>query len=340
MWHVKIMLRDQRLLFILVVIATLVFSIGLLSVFDLTIGIALLILGIVLLAFSAEKAVEHSVNIASALGISPLMIGLIIVSLGTDFPEITNSIMSSALGHGNINVGDSFGSVLAQMTLILGLIALIGGTFRVNKEEITVIGACEVLALIAAVSMVEKGYISRMNAFFLVASWPILLLIVRNVMKKPTVVQHTGQGFSCHLVLAVLGFAGVAVGSFIVIESVISLSTVLHIPEYFISFFIVAIGTSLPELVVDLTAVRKRQYEIAIGDVIGSSIVDAGFSVGIGPLFFPTTVSGRIAETTGLYALFCSIIVLLLLALRQKLDNKAGIVFIALYFVAYATMFI
>jgi cation:H+ antiporter len=170
MWHVKTMIRDQRLLFALVAIAISGLLIGLLLAYDLMIGITLLILGIALLAFSAQKTVEHSVNIASALGVSPLMIDLLIVSLGTDFLEITNSIMSSALDHGNINVGDSFGSVLAQMTLILGLLALIGGTFKVDREEITVIGSCEVLALIAAVSMVEKGYISRMNAFFLVAS--------------------------------------------------------------------------------------------------------------------------------------------------------------------------
>ena len=313
--------------------------VGLWLAFDLTIGIALLIFGIFLLAFSAEKAVENSVSVASALGMSPLMIGLIIVSLGTDFPEIANSIFSSALGHGDINVGDSFGSVLAQMTLILGLIALFGGTFKVKREEITVLGACEVLALIAAISMVEKGYISRINAVFLVASWPILMLIIRNVMKKPEVAPHSGQGLLYHLVFAILGFIGVAVGSFIVIESVITLSAVLLIPEYFISFFLVAIGTSLPELVVDLTAVRKKQYEIAIGDAIGSSIVDAGFSIGIGPLFFPIKVSGRIAETTGLYALLGSIIVLSILALREKLDKKTGMLFIILYLFAYATLF-
>jgi cation:H+ antiporter len=134
------------------------------------------------------------------------MIGLIIVSLGTDFPEIANSIFSSALGHGDINVGDSFGSVLAQMTLMLGLIAIFGGTFKVKREEITVMGACEVLALIASISMVEKGYISRINAIFLVVSWPILMLIVRNVMKKPQVVQHSGQGLFYHLFFAILGF--------------------------------------------------------------------------------------------------------------------------------------
>lgn len=79
----------------------------------------------------------------------------------------------------------------------------------------------------------------------------------------------------------------------------------------------------MPELAVDLTAVRKKQYEIAIGDAIGSCIIDAGFSIGIGPLLFPITVSGRLAETTGLYALFASIVVITTLALRERLDRKA-----------------
>ena len=76
-----------------------------------------------------------------------------------------------------------------------------------------------------------------------------------------------------------------AAGAYITVQSVIALSATLSIPEYLISFFIVAFGTSLPEIVVDLTAIRKKQYEIAIGDAIGSSIIDAGFSIGIGTLF-------------------------------------------------------
>jgi len=298
-----------------------------------------LVLGIALMAFSSDKAVEHSVKLASALRMSPLMIGLIIVSLGTDMPEIVTSIVSSALGHGDIVVGDSLGSVVAQMTLVLGLLPFVGGMFKVRRDEITVMGACEALALIATISMVEKGYISWMNAVFLVASWPILMLITKNVMKKPAVTPHTGQRLSYHLVLAILGFLGVAVGSYIVIESVIALSAVLGAPEYFISFFVVAIGTSLPELVVDLTAIRKKQYEIAIGDAIGSCLVDAGFSIGIGPLIFgKIMVSGRLAETTGLYALFGSFVVISTLALREKLDKKAGALFLFLYLLSYVML--
>ncbi|MEM3536601.1 MAG: sodium:calcium antiporter [Candidatus Bathyarchaeia archaeon] len=308
--------------------------------FDAVIALAGLISGLALLIFASDKAVEHSVSIASILKVPSLMIGLMLVSIGTDLPEISNSIVSSARMHGDINVGDSLGSVLAQISLMLGLFPLFGGKFNVKRDEIIVIGACEVLALIAAVSMVEKGYLSRMNAIFLVASWPILMLIIRKVMKQEPPPTQNNKNLPYHLLLVILGYVGVAIGSIVVIESVINLSSIFRIHEYILSFFGVAIGTSLPELVVDLTAIRKKQYEIAIGDIIGSCIVDASLSIGIGPLFFaPTAVSGGLAETTGLYALLVSIIVLLTLALREKVDRKTGVFFIILYVLSYLTLY-
>jgi len=309
-------------------------------VIDIILLVSAFLGGVALLAYSSEKAVKHSVSMASALGISPLMIGLVVVSLGTDLPEIVNSITSSAMGHGDINVGDSFGSVLVQLTLVLGLVALLGGAFRVKRNEIVVIGSCELLALIASVSMVEKGYISRMNAIFLVASFPLLMLIIRNIMKSEYAMPQGDTKLFRHIVIAIIGYVGVAIGAYVVVNSVVALSAEAHIPEYLISFFVVAIGTSLPELAVDLTAVRRKQYGIAIGDAIGSCIVDAGLSIGIGPLFFPVTVSARLAETTGLYALLASIAVLFVLAVRQKLDRKAGVFFIILYGLSYSILFV
>jgi cation:H+ antiporter len=298
------------------------------------------LVGMAVLAYSSKKAVEHTVSIASNLNISPLLIGLVVVSVGTDIPEIFNSIMSSSIGHGDINVGDSFGSILAQITLVIGLTAIIGGTFKVRREEIIVIGACELLAVIAAISMVEDGYISRMNAVFLVASWPLLMIIIRNVLKKDYAVQPSDRKLRRHIIVAVAGYLGVMLGAYIVINAVITMANLLRVPEYFISFFAVAIGTSLPELAVDLTAVHKKQYEIAIGDAIGSCIVDAGLSIGIGPLIFPVAVSGRLAETTGLYALLVSAVVILTLALRRKVDRKAGIFFIVLYGLSYGIAYL
>ncbi len=313
--------------------------------FEAIMAIIGLILGIALLIYSSDKAVEHSINIASALRVSPLMIGLVLVSIGTDLPEIVNDIISSALGHGDITIGDSLGSVLTQITLVLGLLPFLGGTFKVKRKEIVVIGACEVLALILVVSIVKTGYISQMSAFFLVASYPIFMLITRkvtakNVTEKEHAVPRIDRRFSYLFVVASLGFIGVAIGAYVVIRSVITLSAIFHISEYLISFFVVAIGTSLPELVVEFAALRKKQYKLAIGDALGSCIVDATLSCGIGPLMFPIRVSGGLAMITGLYAILASIVVIVALALRGKVDKKIGVLFILLYLLSYLMLYV
>jgi cation:H+ antiporter len=299
-----------------------------------------LIAGLILLAFSSDTAVEHSVDLASGLGVAPLIIGLVLVSIGTDLPEIFNSILSSQMGHGDINVGDSLGSILAQITLVVGLLPFLAGTFKVKRKEVLVIGASEILSIIIVLAVVEKGYISRLNAFFLILSWFLFTFIIMNFVKKRKIKQETRlpreeRRYFYHFRRAALGFAGVAVGAYFVIQSVIALSEIFNISEYIVSFFAVAIGTSLPELFVNITALRKKEYELVVGNTLGSCIFDACFSVGIGPLLFPISVSGGLALLTGSYALFGSVMVILLLAFREKVDRKAGAFFIAIYFFSY-----
>ena len=303
--------------------------------------IAVLVAGILLMTLCSDKAVEHSVIFASALGMSPLMIGLILVSLGTDLPEIVNSIVSCALGHADVNAGDSIGSVFTQLTLVPGLLAFLCGAFKVKRKEILVMGACEIMALILVVFLVGDGNITRIEALFLVGSWPIYLLITKAVTDKSTLKDPPqSRSRTYHITIATAGFVGVAVGAYAVVQSVIMLSAAFNVPEYLISFFLVAIGTSLPELAVDFTALRKRQYEVAIGDIIGSCIVDASLSIGIGLVFFPQAVSAELASTTILYTIFASAAVISILAVREKVDKKGGIIFIALYLLSYMLLMI
>ncbi len=315
-------------------------------VFGVAFAVAVLISGIALLTFSSDQAVEHSVHFASALGISSLMIGLVLVSIGTDLPEIANSIVACSSGHGDIDVGDSLGSVLTQITLVLGLIPFLAKDFRVKRREVAVMGTFEVLALILAVSVALTGF-TREKAFLLIVSWPIFVWLIKkttakDIVKRKQVTSEATKHYVFHFVIAALGFVGVAVGGLAVVESVILLQTELGIPEFFISFFVVAIGTSLPELVVDLTAIRKKQYELAIGDIIGSCIVDATVSISIGQLFFPTKVfygTPEISIPLALYAIVASAMVILTLALREKVDKKAGGLFIMLYSLAYMLLY-
>ncbi len=308
-------------------------------VLSIAVAIVAFVGGMGLLTFSSDKAVEHSITLAKAIGMSPFLIGFLLVSLGTDLPEIANSITSCALGHGDIDVGDSLGSVLTQITLVPGILAFIGGILRLKRKEVAVVGSCQILAIMLSVSIVEKGYFTHLDGLFLVISWGLFMFLSsRAIPKKHREVIPTKRLY--HILMAILGFIGVALGAYLLVQSIISLSAFLNVHEYIISFFLASIGTSLPELVVDLSAIRKKEYDLAIGDIIGSCVVDASLSIGIGQMLFPTRIQGELARITGNYALLASIIVLLVLVWRRKLDKKAGGLFLSLYAASYLLLFI
>jgi cation:H+ antiporter len=298
-----------------------------------------LILGMIILTFSSNKTVDHSIALACNWKVPPIFIGLVLVSIGTDLPEIVNSIISSFLGFGNISVGSSIGSVFAQMTLVLGIVALSFKGFEVNKKEVFAIGASTLLVLILSFFSIEDGNISRSDGFFLVVSWVLVILILKMITDKefscPLV---TKRGFF-NFIMVILGFVGVALGTYLVINSILELSRILNISELIVSFFIAAIGTSLPELSVTITAIRKGQYALAIGDIMGSSILDASISIGIGPLLFPTLISRGSAINSWFYTIFAVLIIVLFLSLRGKVDKKIGIICLSLYLFSYSLLF-
>jgi cation:H+ antiporter len=310
--------------------------------------VAILILagGIAIIIFSSLKAVKHSAILAAALGVSPLIIGVTLVSIGTDIPEIFNSIISCSLGHGDIDVGDSVGSNLTQLTFVFGLLPLITGIIYVHRKDIIILGACEILALIVIFSVIEKGHITRLNAILMVGSLGIYIWLIFNTNKESILQRvemieelEAPKSKKYHLLIAILGFGGVTLGAYMIVDSVIFISSLLNVHEYIISFFIVAVGTSLPELAVDINALRMGHHSIAIGDIVGSCIVDSTLSIGIGQILFPQAVTAALAVPTVLYTLIASFIVFITVATRRKIDKKAGILFIGLYFASYIMLF-
>ena len=314
--------------------------------FELILAIFVLIGGLSLIVSSSIVAVKHSAILAATLGISPLVIGVSLVSIGTDIPEIFNSIVSCALGHGDIDVGDSVGSNLTQLTLVFGLLPLITGVIWVHRKDIIILGSCTILSIILIFTVVEKGYFTRLDAIFMIGCLGIFIWLIYNTNKESLLQRlekiekiKAPKSKKYHLIFAVLGFGGVAISAFMIVESVIVISSVLKVHEYIISFFIVAIGTSLPELAVDINALRLKHHEIAIGDIVGSCIVDSTLSIGIGQALFPQAITASLAVPTVLYTLAASLIVFITIAARRKVDKKAGILFISLYFMSYIFLF-
>ncbi len=302
--------------------------------------------GVILIIYSSKFAVKHTAMLANALGISPIVIGVTLVSIGTDIPEIFNSLISSSIGHADINVGDATGSVLTQITLIFGLLPLICGVFYVHRRDIIITGACQILSIILIFTVVEKGYFTRLGALMMIFSMIVYFWLIYNANKESILHRveildnfRPTKKKKSHLLYIVIGFSGVALASFAIVESVIYISTVVGVHEYIISFFVLSIGTSLPELAVDIRALRTGYHSIAVGDIIGSCIVDSTLSIGIGQAFFPQEISVNIILPTVLYGLIASIIVISVIVIRKKLDRKIGLLFIGIYILAYFLLF-
>jgi len=248
------------------------------------------------------------------------------------------------MGHGDIIVGDASGSVLTNLTLVLGIFPFIYGTIRVRRREFLVIGLCVVLALLTLYATIEKGYISRINALFLIFSLFAYLFIIYETTKSSAIehidliITKSDKSKRYHASLAISGFIGVALGSYIIIQSVIAISTNLGVQEYIISFFALSLATSLPELAVDITALKKKHWSMAIGDIIGSCIVDSTLAIGIGFFFFPQKVSAYLITPALLYILTVAIIIITIVFLRQKIDKLTGLLCFALYATAFIVL--
>lgn len=296
-----------------------------------------LIAGLVILFFSSETAVENLINIATLLGASIFTVGFIFSSIGSDLPEIVNSVVSASVGHGNISVGDSLGSVNTQITLVLGLIPFFCRFCRLIPRRFAVVGASEVAILIVSVLLVVDGSVTRIDGLILILLWVFSIWVIRRFGEEKIAVEESEEILLPKLSIArmaflvLLGFVGVAVGSYMVVESVIEISRAFGVSEYLVSFFFLALGTSMPELIVSISAIKRKHFELAIGDIIGSCIVDSTLAVGMGPLLFPISVDGSAVMLTGIYAVISSLVVVTTLSYRGINDKRSGGLFLLLY---------
>jgi cation:H+ antiporter len=301
--------------------------------------------GLVILLLASERTIDKLIKLGSLFGLSTFTIGFVISAIGSDLPEIVNSVISAYLGHGAISIGDSLGSVATQISLVLGLIPFFCQFCRLIPRKFAIVGIVEVAVLAIAIGLAVDGDVTRLDGIILIILWGASIYILRRFGGDQVAVEsseaiNVPNQKSRLLLFTGLGFAGIGIGSYMIIESVITISTLLGISEYIISFFIVAIGTSLPELAVGVAAIKRRHYELALGDIIGSCVVDATLAIGLGPLLFPITVAGSEILITGLYTVFLSLVVVLLLAWRGINDKRSGALFLTLYGFSYLLIYI
>ncbi len=299
--------------------------------------IAVAISGFGLSVVAGRWVVQHAAMLAYGLNVPPFLIGVTVIALGTDVPEIANSVMASLAGHGDLNVGDSIGSVVTQITLILGLLPFFGGRMELGASRSVLVSALTIVALNIGAWMVVDGYLSRGDALLLLLVWVIATVVIWRYapsFSEPEFVAPTHhKGVHALIVLAGLLLVGVGAGA--AVKAMVELSAAAGVPEYLISFFGSSIGTSLPELVVTITAIRSGQRDLALGDIVGACLLDSTVSVAAGPLFAPTAVTAALAVRGATIAMSALFLVELIIGSRQRHDRWSGGALLLLYGAVY-----
>ena len=298
------------------------------------------IIGFVIALAASRRAVHHASAIAFGSRLPPFVIGISLLAVGTDLPEIANSVIASLRGHGDLNVSDSIGSSLTQLTLVLGLLPLFGGAFIVGRKRVRLIGMLTVAALALGVALVADGELSRLDGMTLVGSWVVASAVIWKLAPPASepALSVPAKKKGLHILSVSGALTLVGAGAWVAIEALIRVAGLVDVPVYIIGFLGASLGTSLPELIVDITALRAGQKDLAVGDVFGSSLVDASLSIGIGPLIAPTAVSAGLALRGGIGALLAVAVVTLILGIRQRHTWLTGTALLLIYGAMYVLL--
>jgi cation:H+ antiporter len=301
----------------------------------------LLVGGLAVALVASDRAVAYTRALAVALGAPAFVVGVALVAIGTDLPEIANSIASHLQGEGDVNVGDSVGSTLTQYTFVLGLFPLIVASIAIEARQVALVTVFTMAGLGMTTWFVGDGWLGRWEGAALIAAWALFtLLVVRllpnQVADEPPPVRHRKPLVQIGIVLLTLGFVGF--GATVAVRSLVRLAELAGVPEFALAFFGASMGTSAPEIVVDLTALLRGAPGIALGDALGSSLVDSTLSIGAGPVVAPAGVTPGLAVPATVYSLVAVALVGTLLAARRRHDRRSALVLFALYALSYVVV--
>ena len=313
------------------------------------IDILLLILGFVVLIKGADIFVDGASSLARNFHLSKMLIGLTIVSFGTSAPEFAVSIQSLMNGKGDIILGNVIGSNIINILLIVGVSSFV---HFLNVKNNTVKKELPITVLLTTVFIVlmcdhlidpkAVNAFTRSDGIVVLLFFFVFVYYLFSMMLNKTEEDENENkwGLGKSILYTLFGIACIVLGSNLVVDHASAIAEYMHISERLISLTIVALGTSLPELVTSVVATKKGEYDIAIGNVVGSNIFNIGIVLGL-----PVALLGGITDFTvnnlDLLALFLSTILLFTFSWNdRKITKKEGIIMLALFILYYTTILI
>lgn len=302
--------------------------------------VVLLVMGFVMLIKGADWFVEGASKIADRFGIPQLVIGLTIVAMGTSAPEAAISIASALKGSAEITIGNVLGSNILNGLIILGLTAVVRA-IAVQKSTIKYeIPFTVLVTVLLGVLGLADGTISRLEGIILWAFFIIYLLYLFKMAKdgqqeaEETKKEEKRAPMWKLVFLVIIGVVLIVFGSDVSVDAATALAKIFGMSERLIGLTIVALGTSLPELVTSVTAAIKGKADIAVGNIVGSNIFNILLVVGTTALITPVAYSANFMVDT-ITAVATMVLLLICVLPKKKLDRPAGIIMLAGYVVYF-----
>lgn len=265
--------------------------------------ILVFILGMAILLGGADILIKGSAKLARSIGISPLIIGLTLVAFGTSFPELSVSLLAAFQHNPDISIGNVIGSNIVNIGLIIGLAALV---FPLQVAATTLLLESPFM-IFSSFLLLLFGYfsfgagISRLEGIILLFFFFIFISYIfymankerksSKLYKEYKAEYSEGKKLWKPFLMIIFGLAGVIGGAKFMVDSAIKIASALGISEGIIALTVIAVGTSLPELVTSVVAAYKKEPDIAIGNIIGSNIFNILLIVGFSASIFPLQVS-------------------------------------------------
>lgn len=314
----------------------------------------LFVIGFFLLIKGADVLVKGSTSIAKRFGLSDMVVGLTIVSFGTSLPELIINVLSSLQGQSELAIGNVFGSNVANLLLILGVTAIICPLPIRRNTILTEIPfsliATLLVGFLANATLLNKTdelYISRLDGAILLFFFVLFMVYIYNIAKtnKDEVLPHA-EGDAPLLsvrksvLLILLGVVGLFLGGKWVVDGAVHIAQSFGLSESFIGLTVVAIGTSLPELVTSVMAAFRRNIDIAVGNVVGSNIFNLVWILGISALINPLPFD-VVSNSDIVMMIFAStlLIVAMPIGKRNAIDRWNGVFFLLVY-ISYITFLV
>ena len=297
---------------------------------------ALLVIGLVMLCFGGNWLVSGGVGIAKKLRISNLVIGLTIVAYGTSTPELAASI-AAAGDHGAIILGNIVGSNIANVGMVIGVSAILipvaiqKSVFR--KEIPIMLGVSFLLVLLSI-----DGELSQYDgALLLVGLGVFAFFTFRDALKQRTTTKDNSENTQNNIYVKSFGLIGIGIvvlyiGAILTVDNAVIIASEFGLSEKIIGLTVIAIGTSLPELITSIIAIRKGHSDVGIGNIIGSNIYNILMIMGVGAAL------GGVLTTSDIYVDYAIMIIFslsLLIGLKTKIINRTIGVILATGYVLY-----